>query len=69
MYGIGEEATDRNGRAFLMARRLSEAGVRFVHVQWPREPGDLSSSAPTWDTHANNDKRVKSVLCPQFIVF
>ena len=56
------------GQSVLLARRLIEAGVRFVHVQWPREPGDLSSSFPTWDTHANNNQRVKSVLCPQFDV-
>jgi hypothetical protein len=56
------------GQSVLLARRLIEAGVRFVHVQWPREPGDLSSSFPLWDTHADNDKRVKSVLCPQFDV-
>jgi hypothetical protein len=56
------------GQSVLLARRLIEAGVRFVHVQWPREPGDLSSGAPMWDTHANNDKRVKSILCPQFDV-
>jgi hypothetical protein len=68
-----ESVRDRYGRgkwgqSVLLARRLIEAGVRFVHVQWPREPGDLSSSAPLWDTHANNDKRVKSILCPQFDV-
>jgi len=67
------ELRDRYGRgkwgqSVLLARRLIEAGVRFVHVQWPREPGDLSSGAPLWDTHANNDKRLKSVLCPQFDV-
>ena len=56
------------GQSVLLARRLIEAGVRFVHVQWPREPGDLASSAPTWDTHAKNNSRVKSVLCPQFDV-
>lgn len=56
------------GQSVLLARRLIEAGVRFVHVQWPREPGDLSSGAPMWDTHAKNDSRVKSVLCPQFDV-
>lgn len=56
------------GQSVLLARRLIEAGVRFVHVQWPREPGDLSSGAPTWDTHAKNNSRVKSVLCPQFDV-
>jgi len=32
MYGIGDGNTDRNGRACLMARRLSEAGVRFVQL-------------------------------------
>ena len=32
LYGIGGKATDRNARACLMARRLSEAGVRFVQV-------------------------------------
>ena len=56
------------GQSVLLARRLIEAGVRFVHVQWPREPGDLSSGAPMWDTHAHNDRRVKSILCPQFDV-
>ena len=56
------------GQSVLLARRLIEAGVRFVHVQWPREPGDLSSNAPTWDTHAKNNPRVKNILCPQFDV-
>jgi hypothetical protein len=42
MYGIGEDKTDRNGRACLMARRLSEAGVRFVQV-----------TIGGWDHHAN----------------
>lgn len=56
------------GQSVLTARRLIEAGVRFVHVQWPREPGDMTSSAPMWDTHANNNPRVKDVLCPQFDV-
>ncbi len=32
LYGIGQPPTDRNGRACLLARRLSEAGVRFVQV-------------------------------------
>ena len=56
------------GQSVLLSRRLIEAGVRFVHVQWPREPGDLSSSFPTWDTHSENNRRVKDVLCPQFDV-
>ena len=56
------------GQSVLLARRLIESGVRFVHVQWPREPGDLSSNRPMWDTHADNNNRVKDVLCPQFDV-
>jgi len=42
MYGIGDGETDRNGRACLMARRLSEGGVRFVQV-----------SVDGWDHHAD----------------
>ena len=62
---------DRYGRgswaqSVLLARRLIESGVRMVFVEWPREPGDLSAPNPLWDTHANNDTRMKNVLCPQF---
>jgi len=32
LYGIGEDETDNFGRKCLMARRLAEAGVRFVQV-------------------------------------
>lgn len=65
------EVRDRYGRgkwaqSVLLARRLIEAGVRMVFVNWPREPGDLSSSNPLWDTHGQNDPRMKDVLCPQF---
>ncbi len=54
------------GQSVLLARRLVEAGVRMVFVNWPRVPGDLSSSNPLWDTHASNDSRMRDVLCPQF---
>jgi hypothetical protein len=65
------ETRDRYGRSkwgqsLLLARRLIESGVRMVFVNWPREPGDLSASNPLWDTHAQNDVRMKDVLCPQF---
>lgn len=60
-YGRGKWA-----QSVLLARRLVEAGVRMVFVQWPREPGDLSAPNPLWDTHAHNDVRMKDVLCPQF---
>jgi hypothetical protein len=54
------------GQSVLLARRLVEAGVRMVFVNWPREPGDLSAGNPLWDTHAANDSRMKDVLCPAF---
>ena len=54
------------GQSLLLARRLIEAGVRMVFVNWPREPGDMSAGNPLWDTHAQNNDRMKDVLCPQF---
>jgi Protein of unknown function (DUF1501) len=42
LYGIGHPDTDRHGRACLLARRLSEAGVRFVQV-----------TIGGWDHHGN----------------
>jgi len=59
---------NRWGQSVLLARRLVEAGVRLVHVQWPREPGDNASDNPLWDTHAQNADRVEDVLCPMFDV-
>jgi hypothetical protein len=54
------------GQSLLLARRLLEAGVRMVFVNWPREPGDISAGNPLWDTHSQNNPRMKDVLCPQF---
>jgi hypothetical protein len=48
LYGIGEKATDDFGRQCLMARRLCEAGVRFVQVTY----GDGTAN-PAWDQHSN----------------
>jgi hypothetical protein len=48
LYGIGTKETDRNGRACLLARRLSEAGVRFVQVtmgSWDHH-GDIKGNLP-----------------------
>lgn len=56
------------GQSVLLARRLIEAGVRLVHVNWPREPGDSAVDNPMWDTHAQNADRLQDVLCPQFDV-
>jgi hypothetical protein len=51
LYGIGEKATDSFGRQCLMARRLCEAGVRYVQVTY----GDNSAN-PAWDQHSNLPK-------------
>lgn len=48
LYGIGEPATDNFGRQCLLARRLSESGVRFVQVTY----GDNTAN-PAWDQHSN----------------
>jgi hypothetical protein len=62
-YGLGKW-----GPCLLLARRLVEAGVRLVHVNWPRETGDTAIDNPMWDTHAQNSDRLQDVLCPQFDV-
>jgi hypothetical protein len=56
------------GQTVLLARRLIEAGVRLVHVNWLREPGDSAVDNPMWDTHAQNADRLQDCLCPQFDV-
>jgi hypothetical protein len=56
------------GQTVLLARRLIEAGVRLVHVNWVREPGDSAVDNPMWDTHAQNADRLQDCLCPQFDV-
>jgi len=54
------------GQSVLLARRLIEAGVRLVQVNFPREPGDLQIGNPLWDTHQNNADRLRNHLCPPF---
>jgi hypothetical protein len=56
------------GQSVLLARRLIEAGVRLVHVNWPRDPGDNAVDNPMWDTHAQNADRLQDSLCPMFDV-
>jgi hypothetical protein len=48
LYGIGDKATDNFGRQCLLARRLCEAGVRYVQVTY----GDNGTN-PAWDQHSN----------------
>jgi hypothetical protein len=75
-FDLGKESDktrDRYGRqtwgqSVLLARRLIEAGVRLVHVNWAREPGDSAVDNPMWDTHAQNADRLQDYLCPQFDV-
>ena len=54
------------GQSVLLSRRLIEAGVRLVHVNWARDPGDNAVDNPLWDTHALNADRLQDNLCPQF---
>lgn len=54
------------GQSVLLARRLVEAGVRLVQVNWPREGKAEVAGSPLWDTHRDNAGRVRDVLCPQF---
>ncbi|MEX2138561.1 MAG: DUF1501 domain-containing protein [Pirellulales bacterium] len=51
LYGIDEGPTDDFGRQCLMARRLCEAGVRYVQVTY----GDNTAN-PAWDQHSNLPK-------------
>src|SRR5438093_169301 len=51
------------GQAVLLARRLVEAGTRFVQVNWPSVAnGDPATTA--WDTHASNFGPLKNLHCP-----
>jgi hypothetical protein len=51
LYGIGREPTDNFGRQCLMARRLAEAGVRYIQINY----GDNTDN-PAWDQHSNLPK-------------
>ena len=52
------------GQSTLMARRLIEAGTKFVQVNWPSVAnGDPETTA--WDTHAANFGPLKNLHCPK----
>lgn len=51
------------GQACLMARRLVEAGSKFITVFWDGY-GQFASCA--WDTHSNHYPRLKEYLLPGF---
>ncbi|QDU37320.1 hypothetical protein Mal4_16300 [Maioricimonas rarisocia] len=52
----------RFGQSLLLARRLVEAGVRLVQVNWTRLPGKPNNG--TWDTHGVHAKSMKEWLMP-----
>jgi hypothetical protein len=54
---------NRFGQSVLMARRMVEAGVSLVQVNWTRWDND-EDVAPAWDTHAKNSQRLKDALMP-----
>jgi len=66
-FNLGDEAPavrDRYGRnafgqALLLARRLVEADVPLVTVNWARDDA-------FWDTHARNFEQLKNSLLPPF---
>lgn len=70
-FDLGQETDatrDRYGRnqfgqSVLLGRRLIEAGVSLVQVNWYRGPEE-PSDAPCWDSHARESQRLKTVLAP-----
>ena len=51
------------GQSLLLARRLVEAGVQLITVYWG---GKVNNPLPHWDTHFNNNRRLKEELLPPF---
>ncbi|MBP60737.1 MAG: sulfatase, partial [Planctomycetaceae bacterium] len=62
MYGVGEKQSDLMGRSCLLARRFSEAGVRFVQVTfggWDHH-GNIQAELPL--SSASVDKPIAGLL-------
>ncbi len=53
----------RFGQSVLLARRLVEAGVSLVQVNWTRDE-DGTNDSPMWDTHAKHSHYLKNKLMP-----
>jgi hypothetical protein len=51
------------GQCCLLARRLIEAGTRFVEVNWPKV---ANSDNHSWDVHTGLSKRMKDQAAPMF---
>jgi hypothetical protein len=53
------------GQSVLMARRLVEAGVRVVQVNWQRGENEPTGS-PVWDTHREEARSLRDRLASPF---
>jgi hypothetical protein len=51
------------GQSVLLSRRLIEAGVSLVQVNWYRGPNEPSDN-PCWDSHIDEPNRLRNVLVP-----
>ena len=51
------------GQSVLLARRLVEAGVALVQVNWTRVPNAPNNGH--WDTHTKNTEALKTALMPR----
>jgi hypothetical protein len=68
-FDLAKESTkmrDRYGRntfgqCLLLARRLIEAGTRFVEVNWPKV---ANSDRHSWDMHSGLPDRIKNMAAP-----
>jgi hypothetical protein len=62
----------RQGQSLLLARRLVEAGARFVTVHWGPDEQDWADGQPPklagnpWDTHRNHFPLLEKSLFPRF---
>src|SRR5262249_60131832 len=62
---------NRHGQSVLLARRLVEAGARFVTVYWGKEFQDWADGQGPrlannpWDTHRNHFPLLKNELIPR----
>ncbi|HEV3261032.1 MAG TPA: DUF1501 domain-containing protein [Gemmataceae bacterium] len=56
------------GQSCLLARRLVEAGTRFIQVTWPAGSDTEPAPGPdgSWDTHRNNFPMLRNWRCPVF---
>ncbi|MBI1830619.1 MAG: DUF1501 domain-containing protein [Planctomycetes bacterium] len=48
------------GQSMLLARRLTEAGVSLVRINWSRVPGALNNGH--WDTHSQNTNALRQLM-------